>query len=65
MVKFNEALTRNREMREQIDNLRRERLMFDTIYKKLDRELTEKKTQMAEIIQQCIRVSVCEFYHIS
>jgi len=51
MVKFNDSLTRNRELREQIDNLRRERLVFDSIYKKLERELNEKKTQMAEVIE--------------
>ena len=51
MVKFNEALTRNRQLRELIDNLRRERLMFDSIYKKLERELNDKKTQMAQIIE--------------
>mmetsp|Transcript_11365 Transcript_11365/g.39630 ORF Transcript_11365/g.39630 Transcript_11365/m.39630 type:complete len:550 (-) Transcript_11365:22-1671(-) len=51
LVKFNEALAHNKELRMQIDNLRRERFMFDKIYKKLERELHEKKKQMANIIE--------------
>ena len=51
MVKFNEALAYNKELRRQIDNLRRERFMFDKIYKKLEEELREKKNQMATIIE--------------
>jgi 3-methyladenine DNA glycosylase/8-oxoguanine DNA glycosylase len=34
-----------------IDNLRRERLVFDTIYRKFERELAEQKKQMAEVIE--------------
>eukprot|EP01006_Ploeotia_vitrea_P038783 TRINITY_DN66279_c6_g1_i1.p1 TRINITY_DN66279_c6_g1~~TRINITY_DN66279_c6_g1_i1.p1 ORF type:complete len:579 (-),score=104.07 TRINITY_DN66279_c6_g1_i1:1437-3173(-) len=52
LVKFNEALAYNKELREQIDNLRRERVVFDGIYKKLERELHEKKKQMADIIEK-------------
>jgi|EP00670_Eutreptiella_braarudii_P000336 DNA repair exonuclease SbcCD ATPase subunit len=51
LIKFNEALHINKELREQIDNLRRERGVFDTIYKKLERELQEKKKEMAFIIE--------------
>uniref|UniRef100_A0A6U8KRD6 ODAD1 central coiled coil region domain-containing protein n=1 Tax=Eutreptiella gymnastica TaxID=73025 RepID=A0A6U8KRD6_9EUGL len=51
LVKFNEALHVNKELRQQIDNLRRERGVFDTIYKKLERELQEKKKEMAFIIE--------------
>lgn len=50
-MKFNEALAYNKELRRQIDNLRRERFMFDKIYKKLEEELREKKNQMATIIE--------------
>lgn len=51
LVKFNEALAHNKQLRETIDNLRRERAVFDGIYKKLERELQEKKQKMAEIIE--------------
>ena len=51
LVKFNEALAHNRKLREQIDNLRRERVVFDGIYKKMERELHERKKEMANIIE--------------
>ncbi len=51
LVKFNEAIAANKDLREEIDNLRRERVVFDGIYKKLQHELGEKKRKMAEIIE--------------
>ena len=49
LVKFNEALAHNKKLRETIDDLRRERVVFDNIYRKLERELQEKTKQMANI----------------
>jgi chromosome segregation ATPase len=51
LVKFNEALAHNKSLREKIDNLRRERVVFDGIYKRLEKELHEKKLKMAQIIE--------------
>merc|ERR1711959_213316 len=51
LVKFNEALAHNKELREEIDGLRRERVVFDSIYKKLEKELDQKKKEMANIIE--------------
>lgn len=51
LIKFNEALSANRALREEIDNLRRERVVFDQIYKKLERELHEMKKEMANVIE--------------
>jgi DNA repair exonuclease SbcCD ATPase subunit len=51
LVKFNEALAHNKNLRETIDNLRRERVVFDNIYRKLEKELHEKKKKMANIIE--------------
>eukprot|EP00899_Mesostigma_viride_P003312 jgi/Mesvir1/12982/Mv05993-RA.1 len=51
LVKYNEALAHNKKLRESIDNLRRERLVFDQIYKKLEKELADKKKEMASIIE--------------
>merc|ERR1719313_1146621 len=51
LVKFNEAIAHNKELREEIDGLRRERVVFDSIYKKLERELDHKKKEMANIIE--------------
>ena len=51
LVKFNQALAKNKALREAIDDLRRERVVFDNIYRKLERELHEKKKQMANVIE--------------
>ncbi|KAJ3135559.1 Coiled-coil domain-containing protein 63, partial [Physocladia obscura] len=51
LVKFNKSLAVNKRLRAIIDNLRRERLVFDNIYRKFERELLEQKKQMAEIIE--------------
>jgi len=52
LQKFNEAIAANRSLREQIDTLRRERVVFDDIYRKLENELQQKKKEMANIIEQ-------------
>jgi len=52
LQKFNEAIAANRALREQIDTLRRERVVFDDIYRKLENELQQKKKEMANIIEQ-------------
>jgi len=52
LVKFNNALAENKKLRKQIDNLRQERIVFDNIYRKLEKELHGKKMHMAEIIEQ-------------
>ena len=51
LVKFNEALATNKNLRTEIDGLRRERVVFDNIYKRLEKELVEKKKDMANIIE--------------
>jgi len=52
LQKFNESIAANRSLREQIDTLRRERTVFDDIYRKLENELQSKKKEMANIIEQ-------------
>jgi len=51
LIKFNEAIAHNKSLREEIDGLRRERVVFDSIYKKLEKELDHKKKEMANIIE--------------
>lgn len=51
LVKFNEALATNKDLRKQIDDLRQERVVFDNIYKKLEKSLVTKKKSMAAIIE--------------
>lgn len=50
LLKFNETVAENKELRQKIDEYRRERIVFDVIYKKLERDLHEKKKEMAAII---------------
>lgn len=49
--KFNEAIAKNKKLRENIDSLRRERVIFDNIYRKLEKELHSKREKMANIIE--------------
>ena len=51
LIKFNEAIAHNKKLRDSIDDLRRERVVFENIYRKMERELQEKKQKMAEIIE--------------
>ena len=51
LMKFNETLAQNKILRKKIDEYRRERVVFDGIYKKLERELHEKKKEMTAIIE--------------
>lgn len=51
LVKFNEALAHNKTRREGIDNLRRERVVFDNIYRKLEADLLETKQRMSAVIE--------------
>ncbi len=50
-MKFNESLASNKAMREQIESLRQERAVFDSVYKRTEASLVEKKRQMALTIE--------------
>jgi Rad3-related DNA helicase len=50
-VKYNQSSTHNKQLRDQINNLRRERLMFESINSNLEKELQKLKKEMAETIQ--------------
>merc|ERR1719262_1282763 len=52
LQKFNIAIAANKTLRDEIDTLRRERAVFDDIYRKLENELQQKKKEMANIIEQ-------------
>eukprot|EP01038_Epipyxis_sp_PR26KG_P004134 gene4134-5888_t len=51
LIRFNEAISHNKSLRDNIDDLRRERVVFENIYRKMERELQERKKLMAEIIE--------------
>ena len=42
LMNFNEAISQNKKLRDEIDVLRRERVTFDEVYKKMNKELGEK-----------------------
>eukprot|EP00002_Diphylleia_rotans_P012183 TRINITY_DN2383_c0_g1_i6.p1 TRINITY_DN2383_c0_g1~~TRINITY_DN2383_c0_g1_i6.p1 ORF type:complete len:540 (-),score=149.72 TRINITY_DN2383_c0_g1_i6:74-1693(-) len=51
LIKFNQALAENKTLRDQIDSLRRERVVFDNLYKKHEKDLLEQKKEMAGVIE--------------
>ncbi|KAG5457461.1 MAG: hypothetical protein BJ554DRAFT_2520, partial [Olpidium bornovanus] len=51
LTKFNEALAHNKRLRETIDNLRRERAVFENIRRKFEREIAEQDKRMADAIE--------------
>ncbi|EPZ36351.1 hypothetical protein O9G_004010 [Rozella allomycis CSF55] len=51
LIKFNKSLATNKTLRDVIDNLRRERSVFESVYRKQERELNEQKKLMADIIE--------------
>jgi DNA repair exonuclease SbcCD ATPase subunit len=51
LIRFNEAIAHNKTLRDEIDDLRRERVVFENVYRKMERDLQDKKRQMAEIIE--------------
>ncbi len=52
IVGFNSALTDNSELRERIDHLRRERAIYDKLYKKLSKEQEDLKQQISMVIEE-------------
>ena len=48
---FNQALAKNKEMRSEIDSLRKEKLVFETLYNRMEKNLSNKRKSMAEIIE--------------
>ena len=52
LQKFNKSVAQNKSLREQIDALRRERVVFEQIYHKLIKELDQKKNEMGTVIEE-------------
>lgn len=52
LKRFNSMLTSNANLRQEIDSLRVERKRFEGMYKKLDKELSSLRRQIAEEIDQ-------------
>ncbi|KAH7823053.1 putative flagellar outer dynein arm-docking complex protein 1 [Monocercomonoides exilis] len=52
LLRYNQAITENKQLREKIDSMRCERVIFDGVHKKMEKKLFEKKKQMADIIEE-------------
>jgi len=52
LLKFNKSVARNKQLREEIDDLRGERVAYQKIYKKLEKDLKEEKKRTALLIEQ-------------
>eukprot|EP00830_Metopus_es_P012781 TRINITY_DN2941_c0_g1_i1.p1 TRINITY_DN2941_c0_g1~~TRINITY_DN2941_c0_g1_i1.p1 ORF type:complete len:481 (-),score=176.59 TRINITY_DN2941_c0_g1_i1:8-1450(-) len=50
--RYNQTIAQNKQLKDQIDALRRERVIFDKIYKNLESELKQKKKIMSEKIEK-------------
>lgn len=50
LQRFNEMKTKNAEFRKTIDNLRIERLRFEEVYSKMNRELQDTRREIGEVI---------------
>ncbi|XP_071849515.1 coiled-coil domain-containing protein 63-like [Apostichopus japonicus] len=51
-VTFNTTLTTNAKLRDQIEHLRRERALYDCLYRKLTKEQDEVKREMCDVIEE-------------
>jgi len=49
--KFNESIEHDKNLREEIDKLRKERFFFENIYKKLEKDLGSLKHQITDNLQ--------------
>ena len=50
LLKYNDVVANNKVFRHKLDEYRKERIVFDNIYKKLELDLYQKKKQMTAII---------------
>lgn len=50
-IKYNEAQAHNNKLREQIDNLRKDRDSYDVVFKRLTKELKSKKSDVQRLIK--------------
>lgn len=49
--KYNQTISENRKLREKIDNLRQERMVFQNIYQKLEDELADKRRELTNLME--------------
>jgi hypothetical protein len=52
LQKFNQAVAENKSMRERIDSLRKERVVFDMIYRQLESDIKGKREELIAIMSR-------------
>ena len=52
LQKFNQAVAENKSMRERIDSLRKERVVFDMIYRQLESDIKRKREELIAIMSR-------------
>jgi len=52
LAKFNEKVALNKQLRKRIDDVKQERVVFDGIYKKLEREIHKKSKEMHIVMEE-------------
>ena len=50
--RFNDCLCKNAQLRDEIESLRNEHKRFETLYKKLEKELRSLRREMGEVIEK-------------
>ena len=50
-------MSSNKALREKIDELRRERVVFEQVYVKLEKELGIKRTELARLIESVDKIN--------
>ena len=55
LQKFNQAVAENKSMRERIDSLRKERVVFDMIYRQLESDIKTKREELIAIMAKTDR----------
>ncbi len=60
--KFNESIEHDKNLRDEIDKLRKERFFFENIYKKLEKDLGKLKYQITDNLQSAYNNYECKFF---
>ena len=60
LVKYNDTLAKNKGLREKVDELRRERVIFDGIYKNLEKEMYDKKRTLTNYSKKLMLLTPSE-----
>ena len=55
--RYNDAMTQNKVIREKIDEMRRERVVFEQVYLKLEKELGVKRRDLNRMIETVDKIN--------